>query len=299
MSKVMDSIATFLNLPEEYTGKNARYVIFPVPYEGTVCFEKGTENGPQQILAVSDQMEYIDEETLCEFWRPGIRTLSPLPPQPTPREEIEAIEQRILDEDLFKKDRFPIMLGGEHSVTAPMVKAAASRYSDLSVLQFDAHSDLRDSFPPGGKDSHASVMRRVLEITPNLVQIGIRSFSEEDLVSCPNRVKNFITPVMVEDDFEKVLCTILTRLTGTVYITIDMDVFDPAFAPGVGTPEPGGLTWRQVTRILRRVFAEKTVVGADVVETAPVPGSVVTEFLAARLTAKLMTYHQISLAKRS
>ena len=284
--------AIFLELPPEYTGEHARYVIFPVPFEGTVCFEKGTANGPRRILEVSDQMEYIDEETLIEFWKPGIRTLAPLPAEPTPRGEMEAIYARAKRESLFAEGRFPITLGGEHSITAPLLRAAAETYPELSILQFDAHSDLRESFPPGGRDSHASVMRRALEITPNLVQVGIRSFSEEDLVSCPEQVRRFITPARLEDDFDAALAEVIVRLSEKVYITIDMDVFDPAFAPGVGTPEPGGLSWRQICRILRTVFREKKVIGADVVETAPIPGQVVTEFLAARLIAKLMAYDQ-------
>ncbi len=284
--------ATFLELPSEYTGEHARYVIFPVPFEGTVCFEKGTANGPRRILEVSDQMEYIDEETLIEFWKPGIRTLVPLPAEPTPRAEMEAIYARAKQESLFAEGRFPITLGGEHSITAPLLRAAAETYPELSILQFDAHSDLRDSFPPGGRDSHASVMRRALEITPNLVQVGVRSFSEEDLVSCPEQVRHFITPARLEDDFDAALAEIISRLSENVYITIDMDVFDPSSAPGVGTPEPGGLSWRQITKILRAVFKTKKVIGADVVETAPIPGQVVTEFLAARLVAKLMTYDQ-------
>ena len=283
---------TFLELPPEYTGETSRYVILPIPYEGTVCFEKGTAAGPERILAVSDQMEYIDEETFTEFWKPGIRTLQPLTPEPTPRAEMEAIYKRAKEESIFSEGRMPITLGGEHSITAPLLRAAAETYSDLSVLQFDAHSDLRESFPPGGRDSHASVMRRALEITPNLVQVGIRSFSEEDLAVCPDRVRRFITPSQIEDDFDAALTEITGRLSDKVYITIDMDAFDPAFAPGVGTPELGGLTWRQITKILRAVFQAKKVIGADVVETAPIPGQVVTEFLAARLVAKLMVYDQ-------
>ncbi len=284
--------ATFLELPPEYTGESARYVIFPVPYEGTVCFEKGTAAGPERILAVSDQMEYIDEETLIEFWKPGIRTLTPLTAEPAPRTEMEAVYKRAKEENLFSGGRLPVTLGGEHSITAPLLLAVAETYPEFSVLQFDAHSDLRESFPPGGRDSHASVMRRALEITPNLVQVGIRSFSEEDLVSCPEQVRRFITPARLEDDFDATLAEIISRLSEKVYITIDMDVFDPSFAPGVGTPEPGGLSWRQVTKILRAVFCAKKVIGADIVETAPIPGQVVTEFLAARLIAKLMVYDQ-------
>lgn len=291
---------TFFNLPGPYHGDNAYFKILPVPYEGTVCFERGTALGPERICAVSDQMEYIDEESHREFWRRGIQTLPPVTigesslDEALP-EEVMARVARAAD-GLFSEESFPIILGGEHSITAPVVRAARKVYPNLSVLQFDAHSDLRDSFPPGGKHSHASVMRRVLEITPHLAQVGIRSFCETDLVECPEQVQRFITPVMLEENFDDSLARIIDFLTDVVYITFDMDAFDPAIAPGVGTPEPGGLTWRQVMNILRRVFAAKRVVGADIVETMPLGGNfVTTEFLAARLAAKIMNFQYLAL----
>lgn len=280
-----------MTLPSDYCSERTSYfLVQPIPYEGTVCFENGTAAGPERICAVSDQMEYIDEETFCEFWRDGIATLPAVEPCPTPAEEMAAIERTYRERQMFDGHHFPIALGGEHSITAPIVKVAAERYPGLSVLQFDAHSDLRDTFEPGGKYSHASVMRRVLELTPNLVQVGIRSFSERDLIEIPERVERFIPPRVIAENPRPALELILKRLTENVYITFDMDAFDPSTAPGVGTPEPGGLDWRQVTSILAAVFAEKNVVGADVVETLPLGGhNVVTEFLAARLVGKMMT----------
>lgn len=284
-------MSAFLPLPLEYCRRDtARFQIIPIPYEGTVCFGHGTVNGPERICAVSDQMEYIDEETVCEFWRDGIFTHEPIPSRSDPAEQMALIESTVRRAALFSENRFPILLGGEHSVTAPAIRVAAESFSNLSVLQFDAHSDLRDVYEPGGKFSHASVMRRVTEITPTLVQVGIRSFSGEDLIACPERVKNFITPSAVEENTDQAIRTVLNRLTDTVYITFDMDAFDPSVAPGVGTPEPGGLLWRPVLRMLRAVFNAKRVVGADVVETAPVAGSNLTEYVAARLTAKMITY---------
>ena len=286
---------TFLNLDPEYTRQEtALFHVQPIPYEGTVCFESGTAEGPDAILAVSDQMEYIDETTHYPFFRHGVYTWDPIPAASTPTEEMARIEETVDRRELFRPDRFPVFLGGEHSITAPVVYAAKKVYPNLSVIQFDAHSDLRDEFPPGGKASHASVMRRVLEVVSHLVQVGIRSFSEEDLIACPNQVKHFITPDLLDtsagDVFESILESMLGQLTDPVYLTIDMDVFDPSAAPGVGTPEPGGLTWRQVTRILERLFQTRKVIGADVVETMPLGGrNVVTEFMAARLVGKIMT----------
>ena len=284
-------IGTFLQLDSEYTDPaTARYHIIPIPYEGTVCFLRGTGQGPAAILEVSDQMEHFDEETFQEYFLAGIATHPPIPSAKTPPLHMRRIYETVKTLDLFTTHRFPIFLGGEHSITAPILQAAAERYKELSVLQIDAHADLRHEFT-GGVHSHAAVMRRVLEITPRLVQVGIRSFSAEEYRQCPERIRRIITPKMVQDDFQFALDRILYGLQESVYITIDMDGFDPAFAPGVGTPEPGGLSWHQIIAILKRVFLEKQVIGADIVETLPLGGgNIITEFLAARLAGKLMAY---------
>ncbi|MCL2709461.1 MAG: agmatinase [Planctomycetaceae bacterium] len=281
----------FLSLPDALCDPlTARYRIIPVPYEGTVCFLGGTGRGPEAILEVSDQMEHFDEELFRDFTRQGIATFPPIPSADTPEEEYDRIYHTVKREAYFQPDKFPIFLGGEHSITPPIVRAAAECYGTISVLQFDAHADLRDAFT-GGKFSHASAMRRVLEITPNLVQVGIRSFSEEEYRDCPQQIAALITPRMLTQDGEYCINRILDSLAERVYITVDIDVFDPAFAPGTGTPEPGGLDWIQVTDILCQVFKAKTVIGADVVEVAPLGGNnVVTEFLAARLVGKMIAY---------
>ncbi|MDO5552880.1 MAG: agmatinase [Planctomycetia bacterium] len=274
--------------------ERSRFHIIPVPYEATVCFQKGTQYGPEAILAVSDQLEHFDEELLQPIPREGVYTWPPVESADMPEEEMARIERFLRGERFFADRRFPILLGGEHSITPPIVRVAAEHYPHLSVLQFDAHSDLRDHFTHGGKFSHASAMRRVLEVTPHLVQVGIRSFSEEDVVACPVQVENFVTPGMIEENADRALARILDRLTADVYITFDMDALDPSFAPGVGTPEPGGLAWRTATRILREVSAAKHVVGADVVETMPIAGNQLTEFVAARVVAKIISYNSKS-----
>ena len=287
---------SFLSLPHDQCDPlTARYRIIPVPYEGTVCFLGGTAGGPDAILSVSDQMEHFDEELLCDFTRQGIATFPPIPSADTPEQEFDQIYQTVKRESYFQSGKFPIFLGGEHSITPPIVRAAVECYGSISVLQFDAHADLRDSYT-GGKFSHASAMRRVLEITSNtdsvnLVQVGIRSFCEEEYRDCPQQIAALITPRMLAQNREHCVTTILNSLTEQVYITVDIDVFDPAFAPGTGTPEPGGLDWFQVTTLLRRVCEGKNVVGADVVEVSPLGGNnAVTEFLAARLVGKIIAY---------
>lgn len=282
---------TFFCLPEEYRNPStAKYLIVPIPYEGTVCFLGGTSKGPEAILAVSDQMEHFDEEMLIDFSRQGIATLPPIPSADTPEEEMKRIHAAVKERQLFTPERFPIFLGGEHSITPPIVRAAIEVYPNLSVLQFDAHADLRQSYT-GGRYSHASAMRRVIESTDHLVQVGIRSFSPEEYRECSERIHRVITPAMIRQDYTYCLDRILYSLTENVYITIDIDAFDPSYAPGTGTPEPGGLTWHQVTGILKLVCSKKNVVGADIVEVSPMgEKNIITEFLAARLAGKLMAY---------
>jgi len=282
---------SFLSLPDDRCNPlTARYRIVPVPYEGTVCFLGGTAKGPEAILDVSNQMEHFDEELLGDFTRHGIATFPSIPPADTPEREFDRIYQTVKQESHFQRGKFPIFLGGEHSITPPIVRAAAECYGTISVLQFDAHADLRDAYT-GGKFSHAAAMRRVLEITPHLVGVGIRSFSKEEYQECPKPIAALMTPRMLMQERDRCLTKILGTLTEHVYITVDIDVFDPAYAPGTGTPEPGGLDWYQVTDVLRQVCETKNVVGADVVEVAPLGGNnVVTEFLAARLVAKIIAY---------
>jgi agmatinase len=291
---------TFLSLSDDRCNPlTARYRIVPVPYEGTVCFLDGTARGPDAILRVSDQMEHFDEELLCDWTRQGIATFPAIPSADTPDMMCNQIYQTVRQNSYFQPGKFPIFLGGEHSITPPIVRAAAECYGLISVLQFDAHADLRDSYT-GGIFSHASAMRRVLEVTPNLIQIGIRSFSEEEYQQCPQQIAALITPRMFTQARERCIEQILHSLTEQVYITIDIDVFDPSFAPGTGTPEPGGLNWFQVTDLLHHVCETKNIVGVDIVEVSPLgKNNVVTEFLAARLAAKMIAYtHKVHTYKK-
>jgi len=279
----------FLGLPEQFSDRRrAKYVIVPVPYDATVCFLTGTARGPEAILNVSPQMEWLDEETRREIHLSGIATDDPIEPARSPEEQMQRVRERI--DSWIAQGRFPIMLGGEHSITFGAVDAMIDHHGPISVLQFDAHADLRNEYT-GGRFSHASVMRRILERTDSIVQVGIRSFSPEEARECAPRIDRLIPPQVVRHDLKAAIGDIVQRLDQKVYITIDMDAFDPAVAPGVGTPEPGGLDYREVLAILRAVIQAKTVVGADVVETLPLGGNHIrTEFLAARLVGKLIAY---------
>lgn len=261
-----------------------------MPYEGTVSYKAGTAAGPAEILDASQQVELFDEELRGEFYAAGIATLAAVAPADDPAEQMRRVHDAALPP--LRDGKFLLALGGEHSITAPLVRAAAEVHGPLSVLQIDAHADLRDTYG-GTKHSHACVMRRVLEITDRLCQVGIRNFSREEFEQCPRQVERFITPTAARDlPRERWIARALELLGEKVYVTVDVDGFDPSAAPGTGTPEPGGLDWPQVTALLRRLCAERQVVAADITEVRPIPPNHVTEFLAARLAYKIIAYTQ-------
>ena len=278
----------FLGLPKEFTTKESKYAILPVPYEGTVCFKKGTAKAPQAIIDVSPQMEWFDDELRQECYTCGIETKPAVKAARSPEKQIANVKKAV--DGIVANEQFPIMIGGEHSITLGAVQALSEVYPDLTILQIDAHADLRDEFD-GSKYSHACVMRRCLEHTPNLVQVGIRSFSLEESQQCPIQIANLFTPHIMRY-LPNWIDSVVQKIKGPVYISIDMDGLDPSIAPGVGTPEPDGLTWVQVTSLLRNVFNNHQVVGADIVETIPNQGANVTEFIAAKLAYKIICYNE-------
>jgi agmatinase len=278
---------TFLGVSPPGGLDGARYAVLPVPYEGTVTYERGTAAAPAAIIRASGQVEHFDEELLTAFASAGVATLPPVEAADSPAEQMRRVKAAA--EPLVAAGKFLLALGGEHSITAPLVEAFAAG-GELSVLQLDAHADLRDSYD-GTRHSHACVMRRVLECTGRICQVGVRSFSAEERAERPAEIARLITPAAIADDGEWI-GRALERLGERVYVPGDMDVFDPWLAPGVGTPEPGGLSWREVTALLRRLCAEREVVGADIVEARPIPPNHVTEFVAARLACKIIAYTQ-------
>lgn len=279
---------TFLGLDEEYGSLDrARFAILPAPYEATTSYGGGTRNGPAAIIEASRHVELYDHEIDSEPFRAGIHTypelaLSAGGPEEALGELREAYEAACGD------DRFVIVLGGEHSITQVPVLHWADRFEpgELSVLQFDAHADLRDSFH-GTRWSHASVMRRVIDrVRP--VAVGIRAIDiEERRVIDEHDLMVVYGEEMVG---ERWLDRAIDALAPNVYITFDVDFFDPALVPATGTPEPGGGTWRQATSLLRRACSERNVVGADIVELAPIPGLAAPDFLVAKLAYKIIGY---------
>ena len=265
---------------------SARVVILPVPLDRTTSYVAGTRNGPHEILVASSHMELWDEETASDVHRIGICTLPEMEfPQDTQAEVVAEI-QRVVSE-LVSRGKFPVVLGGEHAVTGPAVAAVAATSPGLSVLQIDAHADLRESYM-GTPHSHACVMRRVLEHAP-CTQVGIRSLSVEEAEAAPSLATTIFYDHNMRND-PNWIDRVVDSLSDTVYITIDVDGFDPAIMPATGTPEPGGLSWREGLTLLRRVIESRTVVGCDIVELSPMPGNVAPNFLCAKLVYKILSY---------
>ena len=275
----------FLALDEELSSyASARAVVLPVPYEATVTYGVGTRMGPQAIINASRQIETYDYDFRCEPCRCGIATSDELDQVvSSPKDMMNRIERKaakILDDG-----KFLLTLGGEHSISYPLVKAHHKRYPEVSVLHIDAHTDLRDEYQ-GSKFSHACVMSRIAEVC-DFVSVGVRSFS-----GLANERKAIDRGrIITASDFHHradIVSLILSMLSDDVYISFDLDGFDPTIMPAVGTPEPGGLLWEETIVLLNEVSQSKCMVGADVVELAPVPGLIHPDFTAAKLAYKII-----------
>lgn len=278
---------TFLGLPaEESIFAGCPIVVLPVPYEATVSYMGGTRYGPRALLHASRFVELYDHELDSEPYRVGVATLPELALSAA-GPEVALDELRVAYETLLDEGKFVIMLGGEHSISAPPILATASRAAGrLSVLQLDAHSDLRTAYE-GTPRSHASVMYQVAEQV-DLVPVGIRSLTVDERALMRDRG---IDPVFgYELGSDGWIERTLSALGDDVYLTFDVDYFDPSIMPATGTPEPGGGTWYPTLALLEAVFREKRVVGCDVVELAPIPGLVAPDVTAAKLVYKLVAY---------
>ena len=280
----------FGGLPDEHSQyATSRAVIFPVPLERTTSYEHGTRNGPAAILAASRNMELYDEELELEPYKEiGIHTLPAIDTADGTLDEV-ITEIFTAQLGLLEDDKFTVALGGEHSLTPPLVSATAKKFKNLSVLQIDAHADLRDEYQ-GNPASHACAMRRVVEVCPPF-RLAFARFpwkKRKRFPICgPACIGRRISRVLLMKSW---IAKVLADLSANVYITIDLDGFDPAFVPATGTPEPGGLDWMQVTSLIRAVADHKKIVGMDVVELLPQPGDHASDFLAAKLVYKCLGY---------
>jgi N1-aminopropylagmatine ureohydrolase len=264
----------------------ARVVVLPIPLDRTTSYVPGTRNGPHEILVASSHMELWDEETGTNIHDIGICVLPEMDFPFAGMDEVMDSINRVARE-VVSRGKFLFVLGGEHSITPPLVKATARQYPGLSVLQIDAHADLRDSFM-GTPHSHACAMRRTLEFA-RTTQVGIRSLSAEEAKALPSLATRIFYDVSMRRD-PQWMDRVVDSLADNVYITIDADGLDPAIMPAVGTPEPGGLSWYETLSLLRKVFESRRVVGCDLVELCPLPGLAAPNFLCAKLMYKMLTY---------
>src|SRR5918911_847047 len=267
--------------------ERARVVVWPVSYEGTVSYGTGTGAGAEAVVDASRNMELYDEETDSEVYKLGLHTLDVTPPTEPP----EAMMRRLYERarELVATGKFVCMIGGEHSVSGPVIRAHAERYENLSVLQIDAHADLRDTYD-GTPHSHASIMARVVrDLKLPAVQVGIRSISAEEaraLDQIPTRIFWAKDIVGRTDWWEEAVA----GLTENVYLTIDIDGLDPSLVAQTGTPEPGGLGWYEVLGLIRTLARSRRVVGMDLTEYAYVEGFSASAFLCAKLVYKSLSY---------
>lgn len=287
----------FLGPDVTATYDKAQVVILPIPYEATTTYRQGCENGPAAILEASQQVEYYDDELDREVWPVGVYTHpaiastqngQPVTAQIMLQETQETVQRLVQD------GKFVIALGGEHSITAGVVAAyQQANLSEFTVVQIDAHGDLRHEYE-GSIHNHACVMRRIIDLALPTVQIGIRSLCQEEADLIKAKQLTVVRAQEIATHPEWIERTLASISTQRVFLTIDLDGIDPGFLPGVGTPEPGGLSWFGLLGFLRRLFESYQVIGCDVMELAPVSDSVVSEFTAAKLVYKLIGYHAIT-----
>ncbi len=273
---------------EEFSSfEQARVVVWPVSYEGTVSYGTGTGRGAEAIIEASRNMELYDEETDAEVYRLGIHTLPESPSIDPPAAMMQSLYER--GRELVATNKFVTMIGGEHSVSAPVIRAHAERYENLSILQIDAHADLRDTYD-GTPHSHASIMARVVrDMRLPSVQCGIRSISAEEarsLNDLPTRIF-WAKDIVGRSDWWDAA---VDGLTENVYLTVDIDGLDPSLVAQTGTPEPGGLGWYETIGLIRTLARKRRVVGMDLTEYSYVEGQDASAFLCAKLIYKSLAF---------
>jgi agmatinase len=289
---ILGIASNFLGAPvDRDTWKRARVAVLPVPFEQTVSYGKGTSRGPAAILNASAYVEFYDEETGRDVMRDaGIATLPPFRTSKKGKAAVDAIDARAAE--VIASGKFLVSLGGEHTISQALIRAHLRKYPDLSVLQIDAHSDLRESYQ-GSPFSHASVMARVCEFVDprRVVQVGIRAQCEEEAEYIRRKkVTTLYAHRIRELSAGAWMDLAVSKLSKHVYVTFDVDGLDPSIMPATGTPEPNGLFWDEAMRLLRRVGSEQTVVGCDVVEFAPLKGLHHADLTAAKLVSKMINY---------
>ncbi len=275
---------TYAGIEGQYASyEKSKVVLIPVPYDGTSTWGKGADKGPEVFLHASENMELYDIETNTEVYKQGIYLADPVTENSSPDAMVAAVHKVIKTN--IKRNKFVTMFGGEHSVSIGAIRAFNECFDDLTVLQIDAHADLRKEYE-GSRYNHACALYEANETT-NLIQIGIRSMDvSEKLVM--NEENVFFAHDMATDDYW--MDNVIDLLGNNVYITFDLDALDPSIMPSTGTPEPGGLFWYETLEFLKKVFEEKNVVGFDIVELCPNETDKSSDFLAAKLYYKMLSY---------
>jgi len=290
----------FLGLAESACGEDARGVVLPVPYEATTTYKKGTARGPAAILEASRQVEFFDEWIEDEARRFGVRTLPPFGFDGPPEDLAPLLEEEVAEH--LARRRFPLILGGEHSLSLGPIRAAAREHPDLVVLHLDAHPDLRDEYE-GTRFGHGCVMRRVLECGVRIHAFGIRAVSPEErgFYARESRARAVLARELLALPPLQQVERVLTGLPpGPLWLSFDLDGLDSGILPATGTPEPGGADWFLVSEVLARLDRERhRILGGDLVELLPLPGQHASEFLAARLAHRMLLVGLRSLERAS
>ncbi|WP_324024321.1 agmatinase [Maribacter sp. BPC-D8] len=280
----MSTSKNYAGISDEFAQlEKSKIILIPVPYDGTSTWGKGADKGPEAFLEASENMELYDIETDSEVYKQGIHLTEPI----TENSSAEAVvnEVHAVTKDFIKRNKFVTLFGGEHSISIGSIRAFNECFDNLTVLQIDAHADLRESYE-GTKYNHACAVYEASQTT-NLVQVGIRSMDVIEK-TVMDEEKTFFAHDMVNDEYwtDKVV----EAMTENVFITFDLDAFDPSIMPSTGTPEPGGLLWYETMEFLKQVFEEKNVVGFDIVELCPNKNDKSSDFLAAKLYYKMLSY---------
>jgi agmatinase len=274
----------FGDLPKENSRlATAKIVVVPVPFDGTSTWVKGADKGPAAIIEASANMELYDIESGSEPFKHGIYTAEPISEKKSPEKLAAMVEASV--SNILERKKFPVLLGGEHSISIGAIQACAKKYENLSVLQLDAHADTREIYD-GSKYNHACVMARARELC-SIVQVGTRSMDSCEVKKQDKSRIFFAENIQGRSDWHN---KAISKLCRKVYLTIDLDVFDPGILPSTGTPEPGGLGWYEVLDFLKKVIGTRELVGLDVVELCPNKQEKSSDFLAAKLIYKLLSY---------
>ncbi|APY11977.1 agmatinase [Seonamhaeicola sp. S2-3] len=275
---------TYAGIPEAYAKlERAKIVLIPVPYDGTSTWQKGADKGPDAFLEASENMELYDIETDTEVYKEGIYLADAVTENTSPESMVKAVHQAT--KNYIKKNKFVTIFGGEHSISIGTIRAFNEVYQNLTVLHIDAHADLRKTYE-GTACNHACAVYEASQNT-NLIQVGIRSMDVKEK-SVMDIDKTYFAHEMAIDDTW--MDAAIEQMTDNVFITFDLDAFDPSILPSTGTPEPGGLLWYETLDFLKQVFEEKNVVGFDIVELCPNDIDKSSDFLAAKLYYKMLSY---------